>query len=320
MAWRIPARARIGSGPSPAAPAAPAGPGSADEAEALDAALGETDWFRHPEGSRPGWFLAPSGSLALRTMGEETDPPVVLVPGVMGSKEDFSLMMPVLAAAGYYVLSYDMAGQYESAAAGPEQLDPPQSHYTYELFVNDLVAILESLGGAAHVLGYSFAGIVSQIAFAERPELFRSLCLLSCPPVPGQTFRTVSRVGRFSPLVNDKMHAGLIVWGIRRNFVHTPESRMKFIRHRFEYTRKQSLQDIMALMKHSPDLRGLLRDAPQPKLVAVGRADVWSLRLHQAFADSIRARFAVYGTGHAPCEDAPHQLSRDLLALYAAAE
>jgi pimeloyl-ACP methyl ester carboxylesterase len=320
MAWRIPARARISGGSSPAAPGAPAVPDAADEAEALDAALGETDWFRPPDGSRPGWFLAPSGSLAVRTMGEDTDPPVVLVPGVMGSKEDFSLMMPVLAAAGYYVLSYDMAGQYESVAAGPEQLDPPQSRYTYELFVNDLVAILESLGGGVHVLGYSFAAIVAQIAFVRRPELFRSLCLLSCPPVPGQSFRTVSRVGKFSPLVNDKMHAGLIVWGIRRNFVHTPESRMRFIRHRFEYTRKQSLQDIVALMKQSPDLRSLLAAAPLPKLVAVGRADVWPLRLHQAFADSIRARFAVYGTGHAPCEDAPHQLSRDLLALYAAAE
>ena len=316
MAWRILARARNGGGPSPAVPAVP---GAADEAEALDAGLGETDWERPPEGSRPGWFPAPSGALALRTMGVETDPPVVLVPGVMGSKEDFSLMMPVLAAAGYYVLSFDMAGQYESAAAGPEQLTPPQTRYGYELFVNDLLAVLESLGGAAHVLGYSFAGIVAQIAFAESPELFRSLCLLSCPPVPGQSFRTVSRVGRFSPLVNDRMHAGLIVWGIRRNFVHTPESRMRFIRHRFEYTRKQSLQDIVALMKQSPDLRGVLAAAPQPKLVAVGRADVWPLHLHQAFADSIGARFAVYGAGHGPCEDAPHQLSRDLLALYAAA-
>lgn len=252
-------------------------------------------------------------------MGRETDPPVVLVPGVMGSKEDFSLMMPVLAAAGYFVLSYDMAGQYESAAAGPEHLTPPEDRYGYGLFVNDLLALLESLGGAAHVLGYSFAGIVAQMALVRRPDLFRSLCLLSCPPVPGQSFRTVSRVGRFSPLVNDKMHAGLIVWGIRRNFVRLPEDRMEFIRHRFEYTRKDSLRDIVTLMKRSPDLRGILSQTPQPKLVAVGRADVWPNHLHRGFAEAIGARFAVYGTGHAPCEEAPHQLSRDLLALFAAA-
>lgn len=238
----------------------------------------------------------------------------------MGSKEDFFLMMPVLAAAGYYVLSYDMSGQYESAAAGPENLVPPAARYGYDLFVNDLVALLESVGDAVHVLGYSFAGIVAQIAFARRPELFRSLSLLSAPPVPGQSFRTVSRVGRFSPLVNDKVHARLIIWGIRRNFVRVPRARMRFIRHRFESTRMQSLQDVVTLMRRSPDLRAVLAAAELPKLVAVGRADVWPLRLHQAFAASIGARFAVYGTGHAPCEEAPHQLSRDLLELFTAAE
>ena len=313
MAWRNLARVRGGRG-AVKAPAI-----ILDEAQRLDAQLGETNWAAPPAGSVDRPFYARSGTLAMRTMGAPADPPVVLVPGVMGSKEDFTLMMPVLAAAGYYVISFDLAGQYESAGAGPEHLTPPQSHYDYDLFVNDLLDVLESLPGAAHVLGYSFAGIVSQIALTRRPELFRSLCLLSCPPVPGQSFRTVSRVGRFSPLVNDKMHAGLIVWGIRKNFVGVPASRMDFIRHRFDYTRNESLEDIVGLMKRSPDLRAALRAAPQPKLVAVGRADVWPLYLHYAFAESIGARFAVYGAGHGPCEDAPNQLSRDLLALYASA-
>ncbi len=313
MAWRNLARVRSGRG------AVKAPPILLDEAQRLDARLEEIDWARPPAGSVDVPFAAPSGTLAMRTMGTPADPPVLLVPGAMGSKEDFSLMMPVLAAAGYYVISFDLAGQYESAGAGPEHLSPPQRHYGYDLFVNDLFAVLDSLSGPAHVLGYSFAGIVSQIALTRRPELFRSLCLLSCPPVPGQSFRTVSRVGRFSPLVNDKMHAGLIVWGIRKNFVGVPASRMDFIRHRFDYTRNESLQDMVGLMKHSPDLRPALKAWPHPKMVAVGRADVWPLYLHYRFAESIGARFAVYGAGHGPCEDAPNQLSRDLLALYASA-
>ena len=289
-----------------------------DEAERLDSQVQDFDRALPPAGSRPSSFRAPSGILAVRTLGAETDPPVVLVPGFMGSKEDFSLLMPVLAAGGYRVISFDMAGQYESADAGPEHLSPPQSRYGYELFVNDLVAILDSLGVPAHVLGYSFAGILAQIALTRRPDLFRTLSLLSCPPVPGQSFRTVSRVGRFSPLMSANMHAGIISWGIRLNLVRVPASRMEFIRHRFERTRKSSLQDIMMMMKQYPDLRRPLAAAPQPKLVAVGRADVWPLPLHQAFAAAIGARFAVYGAGHSPSEDAPHQLGRDLLALYAA--
>ncbi|MFQ4147095.1 hypothetical protein AAGW05_00110 [Arthrobacter sp. LAPM80] len=71
---------------------------------------------------------------------------VAAPPGAAGSKEDFVLMMPIPARAGFFTLSYDLAGQYQSAAAGPENLDPEQPHDGYDLFVNDLVAVLHSLG------------------------------------------------------------------------------------------------------------------------------------------------------------------------------
>ena len=80
------------------------------------------------------------------------------------------LMLPGLAAAGYYVLSCDIAGQYESAAAGPENLVPPRAHYDYDLFTNDLLAMLDAEDGPAHVVGYSFAAIFAQLAFTRRPE------------------------------------------------------------------------------------------------------------------------------------------------------
>ena len=91
-----------------------------DEAALLDAGLGGVDWASPPPGSKPMRIRAPSGHLAACVMGDAADPWIVLVPGATGSKEDFSLMMPDLADAGYFVLSYDMAGQYQSAAAGPE--------------------------------------------------------------------------------------------------------------------------------------------------------------------------------------------------------
>ena len=56
--------------------------------------------------------------------------------------------------------------------------------------------------------------------------------------------------------------------------------------------------------------------APVPKLVAVGEHDLWPRELHQRFAREIGARFAIYHTGHSPCETAPHQLVRDMLALF----
>jgi pimeloyl-ACP methyl ester carboxylesterase len=231
-------------------------------------------------------------------------------------------MLPLLAAAGYRVESYDMAGQYESADAGPEKLHPPQKHYTHELFVADLIHVLEkrsleSVGTPVHVLGYSFAGTVAQLAFRERPELFASFTLLSAPPEPGQGFRGVKRIGPISSLTTGRVGAALMIWGVKNNFTHVPPGRLKFVRDRFRLTRRSAVADIISLMKRAPDVRQELAAAAIPKLVAVGEHDLWPLRLHAALAETIGASLAVYRTGHSPCETAPHELVLDLLELYA---
>lgn len=172
---------------------------AAPPAAELDARLGSIDWSVLPQGAVRLSLKAPSGMLAAAAMGELGRTPVVLVPGVMGSKEDFSLLMPLLAGQGYYVQAYDLAGQYESAAAGPENLSPPRRHYDYDLYVEDLLAVLDQLGEPAHVLGYSFAGVIAELALLRRPESFRTLTLMSAPPEPGLAFRSVSILGPFSP-------------------------------------------------------------------------------------------------------------------------
>lgn len=77
-------------------------------------------------------------------------------------------MMPLLAQAGYRVLSYDLAGQYESADAGPERLVPARVRFDYALFVDDRppepgqafrgVPVLGALG--SHVSGRLQAALV----------------------------------------------------------------------------------------------------------------------------------------------------------------
>lgn len=285
---------------------------SSPESEA-DEALEDRDWTVVPEGSTRTAFPAPSGTLAAVTMGADDAPRVILVPGVTGSKEDFSIMLPLLAAAGFRVESYDQAGQYESADAGRGR------RYDYDLFVADLLAVLEAGRTPAHVLGYSFAGTVAQLALARRPELFASLTLLSCPPEPGQGFRGVKRIGWISGLTTGRIGAALMMWGIRRNFVPVPPGRLRFVRDRMRVTNRASVGDIIGEMMRAPDVRAAVAAAPIPKLVAVGEHDLWPLPLHRAFAERINARMAVYRSGHSPCETSPHQLSRDLLELYRSA-
>lgn len=287
----------------------------ADEAERLDRALEDRDWTVPPPGARARRLRASSGDLALLEVGDEGDPRVVLVPGVSGSKEDFALMLPLFAAAGYHAQSFDMAGQYESGRAGP----PPGEHYDYDLFVDDLIAVLEA-GVPAHVLGYSFAGTVAMIALTRRPDLFRSLTLLATPPEPGNGFRGVRGLGPFTWMAGGRVGAALMTWGIRTNKNHVPPLRLDFVRMRFEHTSRRSMEDIIRLMKRAPDVRDAVAATPIPKLVAVGSHDLWPTALHAELAERIGARLVVFPTGHSPCETAPHQLTRDMLALFAEAE
>lgn len=297
---------------------------------AADAAIGEFDWSVPPSGTAVGRFPAPSGALATWTIGDPGDPRVVLVPGATGSKEDFALLGPILAEAGYSVISYDLAGQFESADAGPavargatrrnrRRGSGREPAYDFDLFVDDLLAVLEA-GGPSHLLGYSFAGTVAQLAAVRRPDLVRSLTLLTTPPLPGQTFRGVRMIGWLSRFTTARQGAALMIWGIVTNKNKVGPQRLEFVRSRFATTRRDAVDDIIALMRRTPDLAQELRATGIPMLVATGEHDLWPVGLHSEFAGRLGARLAVYRTGHSPCETAPHQLALDMLRLFARAE
>jgi pimeloyl-ACP methyl ester carboxylesterase len=290
---------------------------AADEARLLDIAIPDLDWRAFPPATEHTHFAAPSGQLARVALGPISGPRVVLVPGATGSKEDFVLMMPLLAASGYRVEAFDLAGQYESSDAGPWNLTPARSRYDVRLFLDDLLAVLDDGAAHAHVLGYSFAGTVGGMALLERPDRFASLTLLSAPPEHGQAFRSVKRIGPISAVTSPRQGAALMLWGIRNNLNRVPPRRLAFVRERFALTRRESVDDIIGLMMQTPDLRAGLAASLVPKLVAVGEHDLWPRELHARFAREIDARFAVYPTGHSPCETAPHQLVRDMQALFA---
>lgn len=288
---------------------------SPSRAEALDAALGEVDWRELPDGAVRDRIDAPSGSLARVTMGPAEGQRVVLVPGVTGSKEDFLLMMPLLAQAGYRVEAYDMAGQYESAAAGPENLEPPEERYTLKLFTDDLVSVLQSGAVPAHVLGYSFAGTVASVVAAEHPELVATLTLLSSPPDVGQSLRSFKVIGPLSRVLPEWTLGPIFTTALRLNLNRNNPHRALFVRARLELTRPSSVTDVLALIKRTPEVASRLRESGIPMMVATGTGDVWPVSAHRAFAQSLGARCLILRTGHSTGERAPHQLVEAMLGL-----
>ncbi|GAA1986601.1 alpha/beta fold hydrolase [Microbacterium pumilum] len=289
---------------------------SIDDALAQDRAIPDVDWHVFPPATEHDVFPAPSGGLARARLGDPDAPRVVLVSGVAGSKEDFILLFPLFAAAGYRVESFDIAGHYGSVDSGPQHFDPPREHYDYRLFIDDLIAILEDGRTPAHVLGYSFAGLVAELAMIERPDLFASLTLMAAPPATGQVFRGVKHIGPISDMPPHRA-AGLILWGIRYNLNRTPPMRIAFVRERMAVTGRAVIDDIVGLMMTMPDVADEVAAVDIPKLIAVGEADLWPEAQHREYAERIGARIAVYPTGHAPCETAPHQLVRDMLQVFA---
>lgn len=287
----------------------------AADAAALDAALGDVDWTLLPDGVARVEYAAPSGTLAGLAAGDPAAPRVILVPGVTGSKEDFVLVLPLLAASGFRAESYDLAGQFESASAGPERLSPPRAHYDHALFVDDLLAVIGAGGAPVHLVGYSFAGTVAAMVAVDRPESVASLTLISTPPLSGQSFRGVKVLGPISGVAPGRVGAALMIWGVRNNLNGAPSHRVEFVRQRFALTRRDSVADIIGLMKRTPDLDAALAAIGIPMLVVAGEHDLWSVELHRAFAQRIGADLLETGGGHSPSEDSPVALTRAIVAL-----
>ncbi|MEV4297273.1 alpha/beta fold hydrolase [Microbispora rosea] len=105
------------------------------------------------------------GEIAYDVTGE--GPLVVMVPGMGDSRRAYRFLVPALAAAGYRVATMDLRGHGESSLGWDS--------YTRTDTANDIVALIEHLGGPAVVVGHSFAGGAATVAAARRPELVGAL-------------------------------------------------------------------------------------------------------------------------------------------------
>lgn len=278
--------------------------------------LPDIDWRVPPAGTVRWSVRVPSGRLAALACGRQDRPRVVLAPGITGSKEDFHFLFPVLASAGFRVESCDAAGQYESASAGPEHLPRRHRRWDYELFVDDLIAVLEQGTTPVHLVGHSFQGIVAQLVAVRRPDLVRSLTLLSSPPCVGDALEQVQGWGPLTAMVPAAAVARVVREGILRNVQHVPPGRQRFVTERFRLTRTDAHTASMRLLRHVPDVRRSLRETGIPVLSAVGAQDLWPLELHRRYADDIGAALDLHPGGHSPSETSPYELCGAMLALF----
>ncbi|MFJ5529206.1 alpha/beta fold hydrolase [Streptomyces sp. NPDC093261] len=127
------------------------------------------------------------------TFGNRCDPAVLLVmgataPGIVWPDE----LCRLLVAAGYYVVRYDHRDTGRSGKSDRE--------YDLTTMAADAAAVIAGLHmGSAHVVGQSAGGMVSLLLALGRPELVRSLVLLSSSPHTNADTRTLPRTRRQGP-------------------------------------------------------------------------------------------------------------------------
>lgn len=126
-------------------------------------------------------FSAPSHTAATRFFDRDggriaftdtgTGPLVVMVPGLGDLKEEYRLLAPVLAAAGYRAVAMDIRGHGETSVGWPE--------YTNAALGSDIVALIRHLdAGPAIVIGTSMGAGAAAWAAADAPGLVRGLVVI----------------------------------------------------------------------------------------------------------------------------------------------
>jgi pimeloyl-ACP methyl ester carboxylesterase len=117
------------------------------------------------------YFDRPEGRLAYTDYGGSGDL-VLMLPGMGALRSEYRFLAPKLHEAGFRAVTIDLRGQGESSV--------PWDVYDVPSVGNDILAMVDHLdGGPAHLIGTSFAPAAVAWAAVERPDLVRSLVLIS---------------------------------------------------------------------------------------------------------------------------------------------
>jgi len=266
-----------------------------------------------PTSAATRFLPLPAGPVALLEAGPEQGQPVLFVPGYTGSKEDFAPLLEPLAGAGFRAVAMDQRGQFQSPGV------PDPAAYTVPALAADVLAVVDSLGAAVHVVGHSFGGLVGRAAVIERPAAFRSLALIgSGPSAIGGERR--QRMDLLEPLLASGGTAA--VYAVLEKYAEyadptwaaTPPPLKRFLKRRFIATDDLGLREMGNALRSEPDRVAELAATAVPVLVSYGEGDdAWPPPVQDAMAARLGAcRAVIPGAAHSPAMDNPEGLLRAL--------
>ncbi|MFD3495086.1 alpha/beta fold hydrolase [Streptomyces sp. NPDC058690] len=239
----------------------------------------------------------------------------LLLPGYMGSKEDFIALLEPLSTAGYRIVAVDGRGQYET-----EGTDRQETYAQGEL-ARDVLAQAAALDvggdGAVHLLGHSLGGQIARAAVLLDASPFRSLTLMSSGPAQVTEAQQL-KVKMLSDALATLSMAE--VWEAMRA-LDPPEDaatdgeglRRRWLRHRSAQLIATGRQLVT-----EPDRVAELAAVPLPVHVLSGeRDDTWPVPLLDTMAQRLGAhRTRIAGAEHSPNTDRPEQTAAALVSFW----
>ncbi|MEV6770813.1 alpha/beta hydrolase [Nocardia sp. NPDC051030] len=219
------------------------------------------------------------GRIAYDELG--TGPLVVLSHGIGDRRQAYRHLAPLIAAAGYRVVSTDLRGHGESSlnwtsVTGKEAISRTD-------VANDLLAVIRALNaGPAIIVGHSISGGAATIAAAQSPELVRAIVEIN-PFTLEQKFDagalfTVSRYRRgMFPLMGTMIFKSIGLW-LRYLNVAYPTKPADYDQYMSEVAAKLRepgrMAEFMKTGKSTPaDAQAQLPNVTQPALIIFGTED-----------------------------------------------
>jgi pimeloyl-ACP methyl ester carboxylesterase len=273
-----------------------------------------------PPEARPTRIPAGAGDLAALVAEPPQDvpsrPPVLLVPGYTGSKEDFLPILGPLARSGRRTVAIDLRGQHESG--GPE--DP--AAYTIKALASDVAEVFAGLGGPGHLVGHSFGGLVCRRAVLDGLRPVTLTLLGSGPAALGGTRAALVELMR--PLLDDggvPALADAAAAADRSNpkYADVAPDVMAFLHQRLLNSPASALRTMGEQLVTAVDETDELLATGVPVLVAHGETDdAWPPQEQRQMAERLGASYvSIAGSAHSPACEAPEPTVETLLTFWA---
>lgn len=228
----------------------------------------------------------------------------VMVHGYTGSKEDFSLIGPLLAERGYRVVTWDNRGQHESPHS--DRADA----YTIPSLAQDAHELAAHFGlDRPHLFGHSFGGLVAQRAAVLDPTRWSSITIF-CSGPRGMPEWTEMR----DSLIETEHMTMPDVWMKYRDADAQLLPDYEFRKQRWMMSDLRSVRTHAKHLIEEPSIVHDVRATGLPAHVVWGEFDdAWPIPMQAKMAEDLEAAVSIIeGVGHSPNKEAPEYTAKVL--------